>query len=116
MDGHRGTAGYPHPPTGLAKTDDHQGVLRNTSLYRKYQFSAFSSISLPVKIKLDREVGKEGNFISCKKCMLIYSYSSEEGQGCHCLLEILKKPDVRSGCRALDTALEPEGESWSSAE
>lgn len=87
MDGHRGTAGYRHPHTGLVKTDDHQGVLRNTSLYRKYQFSAFSSISLPVKIKLDRKVGKEENFSSCKECMLISSYSSEEGQGCHCLLD-----------------------------
>lgn len=76
------------PHTGLTKTDDDQGVLRNTSLYRKYQFSAFSSISISVKIKLGRKVRKEGNFISCKGWMLISSYSSEEeGEECHCLLD-----------------------------
>lgn len=77
MDGHRGMAGYTHQHTGVANTDDDQGVLRNSCLYRNYRFSAFSSISLSVKTKLDRKVRKERNFITCKKCMLISSYSSE---------------------------------------
>lgn len=63
-------------------------LLRNTSLYREYKFSAFSSISISIKTKLGRKVRKEGDFISCKEWMLISSYSSgEEGEGRNFLLD-----------------------------
>lgn len=81
MDGHRGMAEHRHSHTGLGKTDDDKEVLRNTLSYRKYPFSSFSSVSLSVKIKLHRKVGKEGNCILSKGGVITSSYSSEDGDG-----------------------------------
>lgn len=77
-EGWMATEEQPHPHRGLAKTDAGQeGLwwLRNTRLYRKHQFAAFTSINLSVKIKPDTKMGMKGNFISYEECMLISTYS-----------------------------------------